>query len=176
MEPVLEGFADHLQPVTSFASQIRSVIEADKRVGPSMLRQILLGTGVSVCNIAIHALVMAAVVRVAQVTSSKKPGHPWLRLIIVMVATVSVLMGAHSSEVMVWSLCYALVDAAPAGANLVYFAFVNYTTLGYGDITPVDSWRLLGPMTAMNGVLMFGWSTAVIFEVLRRTITEASSA
>jgi hypothetical protein len=31
-------------------------------------------------------------------------------------------------------------------------------------------WRLLGPMTAMNGVLLFGWSTAVIFQVLRRTL------
>jgi hypothetical protein len=46
---------------------------------------------------------------------------------------------------------------------------VNYTTLGYGDVTPGERWRLLGPITAMNGVLMFGWSTAVIFEVLRRT-------
>jgi hypothetical protein len=67
------------------------------------------------------------------------------------------------------SLAYAIVGAAPAGADPVYFAFVNYTTLGYGDVTPVERWRLLGPMTAMNGVLLFGWSTAVIFEVLRRT-------
>jgi hypothetical protein len=50
----------------------------------------------------------------------------------------------------------------------VYFAFVNYTTLGYGDVIPVPAWQLLGPMTAMNGVLLFGWSTAVIFEVLRK--------
>ena len=141
-----------------------------------MLRQILVGAGTSVCNIAIHAVIMAAVVRVAQVTSSKPVQHPWLLLIIVMVATVSVLMGAHSVEVMVWSLCYALTGAAPAGTDLVYFAFVNYTTLGYGDITPVEPWRLLGPMTAMNGVLLFGWSTAVIFEVLRRTMARTPSA
>jgi hypothetical protein len=38
----------------------------------------------------------------------------------------------------------------------------------------VERWRLLGPMTAMNGVLMFGWSTAVIFEVLRRTLIHGS--
>jgi hypothetical protein len=87
----------------------------------------------------------------------------------VMIAAVSVLMVAHVGEVLVWSLAYAIVDAASAGTDLVYFAFVNYTTLGYGDITPVERWRLLGPMTAMNGVLLFGWSTAVIFEVLRRT-------
>jgi hypothetical protein len=67
-------------------------------------------------------------------------------------------------------LAYSIVDAAPAGADLVYFAFVNYTTLGYGDVVPVERWRLLGPMTAMNGVLLFGWSTTVIFEVLRKTL------
>ena len=87
-----------------------------------------------------------------------------------MIATVTVLMIAHLAEVLVWSLIYAAVDVAPEGADLVYFAFVNYTTLGYGDVTPVKRWSLLGPMTAMNGVLLFGWSTAVIFEVLRMTL------
>ena len=37
-------------------------------------------------------------------------------------------------------------------------------------MTPVERWHLLGPMAAMNGVLLFGWSTAVIFEVLRMTL------
>jgi hypothetical protein len=87
-----------------------------------------------------------------------------------MIATVTVLMIAHLAEVLVWSLIYVMTDAAPEGADLIYFAFVNYTTLGYGDVTPVERWHLLGPMTAMNGVLLFGWSTAVIFEVLRMTL------
>jgi hypothetical protein len=65
---------------------------------------------------------------------------------------------------------YATVGAAPADSDLLYFAFVNYTTLGYGDITPVQAWRLIGPMTAMNGILMFGWSTAVLFEVLYKAL------
>jgi len=60
--------------------------------------------------------------------------------------------------------------ALPAGTNLVYFAFVNYATLGYGDVVPVEGWRLLGPITAMNGALLFGWSTAVIFQVLHKTM------
>jgi hypothetical protein len=113
------------------------------------------------------------VVGLAQSLGTKKVWHPWLRLTAVMIATDSVLMAAHVAEVLVWALTYAVADAAPAGADLVYFAFVNYTTLGYGDITPVSRWLLLGPMTAMNGILMFGWSTAVIFEVLRRTMQGA---
>ena len=87
-----------------------------------------------------------------------------------MVVTVSVLSAAHVLEVMVWALVYAIVGVAPAGTDVMYFAFVNYTTLGYGDITPVERWRLLGPLAAMNGILLFGWSTAVIFEVLRKTL------
>jgi hypothetical protein len=31
-------------------------------------------------------------------------------------------------------------------------------------------YRLLSPLTAMNGMLLYGWSTAVIFAVLRRTL------
>jgi hypothetical protein len=135
-----------------------------------MLRQILLGTAVSACNVVIHALVMLAIVRVVLRVEARPSAYQWLHLPTVMIATVMVLMTAHICEVLVWSLCYAIVDAAPAGANRVYFAFVNYTTLGYGDIVPAPRWQLLGPMTAMNGVLLFGWSTAVIFEILRRTV------
>jgi ion channel len=135
-----------------------------------MLRQLLVSFGVSVCNIAIHAIVMAAVLWVARVASERATSNPTLRLIAVMTATVSVLMAAHIAEVLVWSFAYEIVGVAPPGTDQIYFAFVNYTTLGYGDVTPTERWRWLGPMTAMNGVLLFGWSTAVIFAVLRNTV------
>jgi len=135
-----------------------------------MLRQIVFGSAVSLGNIAIHALAMALVIRAARAAAAKRQSRPTLRLIAVMMATVSVLMAAHVCEIAVWSLAYAIVAAAPEHADRFYFAFVNFTTLGYGDIVPVPRWRLLGPMTAMNGVLLFGWSTAVIFHVLTLTL------
>jgi len=135
-----------------------------------MLRQLLVSIAVSGCNIAIHAIVMAAVLWVARLADERATSRPSLRLIAVMIATVSVLMAAHIAEVAVWSLAYRVVGAAPPGTAFFYFAFVNYTTLGYGDVTPIERWQLLGPMTAMNGVLLFGWSTAVIFTVLRKTM------
>ena len=141
-----------------------------------MLRQLIVGGAVSVCNIAIHALVMALTVPIARSMGARKGPHPSLVLIGVMSATVSVLMVAHAVEVMVWALAYGMVDIVPPGTNLVYFAFVNYTTLGYGDALPAARWQLLGPITAMNGVLLFGWSTAVIFEVLRKTMELSVSA
>lgn len=135
-----------------------------------MTLQFLLGFVVSVINIMIHALVTVGAVGIARSAVLWHRDRPKLHLMAVMVGVAATLMVAHTLEVFVWVLAYSLVDAAPADADLLYFAFVNYTTLGYGDITPVQAWRLTGPMTAMNGILMFGWSTAVLFEVLRKTL------
>ena len=135
-----------------------------------MLAQFLVGGAVSACNIAIHAFVMTVVVRSAVATSKRHRRWPAWGLAAVMIVTVLVLMAAHTAEVMVWAMAYRIVGATAAGTNLVYFAFVNYTTLGYGDVVPVAQWQLLGPTAAMNGILLFGWSTAVIFEVLRKAV------
>jgi hypothetical protein len=140
-----------------------------------MLRQMLVSIAVSIGNIAIHAVVMAAVLSAARVASERTTSRQSFRLIAVMSATVSILMAAHIAEVIVWSFAYAIVGVAPSGTDLIYFAFVNYTTLGYGDVTPLQRWHLLGPMTAMNGVLLFGWSTAVIFAVLRKTMVTSGT-
>jgi hypothetical protein len=144
--------------------------------GDDMLRQFMVGGAVCVVNIAIHALVMTMVVYVARREGARRRAHSSLFLIAVMIPTVSILMVTHALEVIVWSFAYMLVGAAPANSDLVDFAFVNYTTLGYGDVVPSPRWRLLGPLTAMNGVLLFGWSTAVIFEVLRRALARAAGA
>ena len=140
-----------------------------------MLRQFLFGGFISLINIAIHSMVMATVVGIAQRTSKTKLPYPPLFLAVVMVPIVAVLMTTHTTEVMVWASAYALVDAMPKNVQLVYFAFVNYATLGYGDMVPVDRWKLLGPLTAMNGALLLGWSTAIIFEVVRQTMDRGPS-
>jgi hypothetical protein len=132
--------------------------------------QFLVGGGVSVINIMIHALITLVAIGIARRAGLQHTLRPRLHLMTLMVVTALVLIIAHTAEIIIWSLAYAAVDAAPSGSDLLDFAFVNYTTLGYGDVTPLKEWRLLGPMTAMNGILMFGWSTALLFEVLRKTI------
>jgi len=135
-----------------------------------MALQFLVGSIVSVINIMIHAVVTIGAIGIARSAGLRHTVRPKLHLMAVMVLTAATLMVAHTLEVLIWALAYLIVGAAPAGSDLLYFTFVNYTTLGYGDITPVEAWRLTGPMTAMNGILLFGWSTAVLFEVLRKTL------
>ena len=55
----------------------------------------------------------------------------------------------------------------PPATTPFEFAFENYTALGYGEPTPPEGKRLIGPITSLNGLLLIGWSVAIIFEVMR---------
>ena len=82
-----------------------------------MIIQLLVGGLVSVINIMIHALATVSAISVARAAIRRPGARPQLRLMSVMVATVLVLMLAHTIEIVVWSLCYALVGAAPKAAT-----------------------------------------------------------
>lgn len=135
-----------------------------------MAIQFFVGSIVTAIAIMIHALVTVGAIDIARKAGLRHTVRPNFHLMAVMVEVAAALVIAHTLEVLAWASAYAIVGAAPEGSDLLYFAFVNYTTLGYGDITPVQTWRLIGPMTAMSGVLLFGWSAAVLFEVLRKTL------
>ncbi|HEU0017393.1 MAG TPA: potassium channel family protein [Methyloceanibacter sp.] len=136
-----------------------------------MVDQILAGGATSLVNLVIHALVMGVLIKLLLKLSDRATGaSPFLAYPVIIVATGSVLFAAHFAEVLLWAYTYAAVGAAPPGTDLVYFAFGNYTTLGYGDVLPLEHWRVLAPMTALNGIMLIGWSTALIFAILRRAV------
>ena len=89
-----------------------------------------------------------------------------------LMSTGNVLLVMHLLEALAWAVTFWLL---PAHANLktfeeaVYFSTVTFTTLGYGDITLSPPWRLLSGIEAMNGILLAGWSTALLFSVVQRS-------
>jgi hypothetical protein len=66
-------------------------------------------------------------------------------------------------EVWLWAMLYLGLGAISPLEKAVYFSTVTFTTLGFGDITLGQEWRLLSSFEAANGLLMFGWSTALVF-------------
>ena len=136
-----------------------------------MLRQFFIGVAISSLNIGLHALGTIMLDRTVQrYWGEELQEHPMLERYLLMIGVGTALMVAHLIEVLVWALFYDLLGVSPPGTNAVYFALANYTTLGHGEAVPPHDWTLLGPITAANGLLLFGWSTAVIFEVVRTTI------
>jgi len=143
----------------------------------SMLDQVIVGGSTSLANLIIHAVLVGAIVATVRRLRMEGGSFPsFLRYTLVIVATGTLLVAGHFSEVVLWAYTYYWVGATPPNTDLVYFAFGNYTTLGYGDVVPVPNWHLLGPMTALNGVMLIGWSTALIFEILRRSGPSAQAS
>jgi voltage-gated potassium channel len=87
--------------------------------------------------------------------------------------TAVFLLMLHLAEVIVWALAYLLVlpeSQLDSFDKAVYFSVVTFTTLGYGDITLIDSeWRVLSGMEALNGILLVGWTTAFLFVIFQRS-------
>jgi len=71
-------------------------------------------------------------------------------------------------EVALWAELFLICGEFQQFGIAFYHSAVNYTTLGYGDIIMTPSWKLLGPLEAADGALMFGVSTAMIFAVIVR--------
>jgi hypothetical protein len=137
----------------------------------SMLDQVAVGSGASLVNLVVHAILVgaiAATLRDLADTDTSFPG--FVQYTLVIVATGTLLVIGHFGECVIWAYTYKWVGAVPENTDLIYFAFGNYTTLGYGDVVPVPEWHLLGPMIALNGVMLIGWSTALVYDMLHRSV------
>lgn len=92
--------------------------------------------------------------------------------LIVLTVTVIVAIGLHTLQILVWAVSYLIL--LPEGGlqtleEALYFSFITFTSLGYGDITLDVGWRLLSGIEALSGILLLGWTTALIFAVVQRT-------
>ena len=133
-----------------------------------MLYQLLNGGLVSLINFGIHAVMTGLIVVVTRhIAGATDDLHVFTRLTALLPITVIVLMAAHVIEIAVWAGYYGWVGIETDKAGPFEFAFENYTALGYGDAVPGQGHRLIGPITSLNGLLLIGWSVAIIFEVMK---------
>ena len=128
-----------------------------------MLRTILFGAALIFATTFIHAGFTAAILgslRAMNVESWVDKSH-WSRSS-VLSALVLMLFLASVVEAALWASVYVYAGVIEGFEQAMYFSVVTYTTLGYGDITLESYWRLLGSFQAANGIIIFGWSTAII--------------
>ncbi|MCH1492410.1 MAG: potassium channel family protein [Luminiphilus sp.] len=72
-------------------------------------------------------------------------------------------------QVAIWAFLFIFLGEFGDFQTAYYHSLVNFSTLGYGDIVMSERWRALGPLQAINGVLMIGVSTASITSVVQDT-------
>jgi hypothetical protein len=117
------------------------------------------------------ALVFAAQV-VERITEHQvapsRASTKFLQLSILMI----VLMLGNIVQIVIWALLYRGLGALDDLETAVYFSGVTFTTLGYGDVVLKGRIRLLAPLQAANGVMMFGITTAAFISVVERALVQ----
>ena len=121
---------------------------------------------VSVC-VVIHGFGMVLGLRWLSHTRARHGHHFGLwESFWILVRVVYGLLVLHLLQIVVWATCYLWFDCFHDFETAFYYSATSYSTVGYGDVIPPGNWRILGSVEAVTGVLMFGWSTGVLFSVV----------
>ena len=132
-----------------------------------MTLQIILGSVMVIFTTIIQSAFTVAGVRGLRRRVSKEFTKSLWRSTLMLALFVLWLFLATILEVSTWAVLYLALDAVRTLEEAAYFSMETFTTLGYGDITLDKDWRLLSSFEAANGLLMFGWSTALIFAAVQ---------
>src|SRR5262245_43071271 len=134
-----------------------------------MIIPLLFAFGLICATVLIHALgTWKTLSYLARVWSKKKSNQEFLAIEHLVLLVVCLLLMLHFIEAGVWAGFYRVSGVIPEFETALYFSITSYTTVGYGDVVLMPPWRLLGPIEAAVGILMFGWSTAIIVAIITR--------
>lgn len=135
-----------------------------------VLGSILLG----LCSL-IQILVLISLVRFLRAHADHfnglRTGLRWTTLLVLSFATV---VFAHTIQVWIWAFSFVLLGALPHIHEAIYFSLVTYTTVGYGDVTVGEEFRIFGAMASVTGLLNFGLSTAFLVGLFTKMLEEGS--
>jgi len=139
--------------------------------GVAILMPLTVGAGAVVCTIIIHGLVLSTAVHFfrREKRLARAGASFWLDVAIVGLV-MFLALAAHLAEIAVWAVLFMVCGEFSDFGTAYYHSAVNYTTLGYGDLIMTPRWRVLGPLEAANGMLMFGVTTALVFAVIQRLL------
>jgi hypothetical protein len=137
-----------------------------------MLKQIAVGLGIVVTTTIVQATFMVVAEKYLE-RRAKKPGLPkhYLTKALMVSLLTAWLFVSVVSQAFIWAQLYLwhpFIEALPNIETALYFSMVTYTSVGYGDIVLKGSWRLLASIQGANGVIMFGWTTALIMSYIQR--------
>ncbi|MDX8339047.1 potassium channel family protein [Draconibacterium sp. IB214405] len=135
-----------------------------------MINQILIGSVIIVIVSLIHLWATKISIHIIRRSKSgpaiigRIRNFIWLDSIVLLLILTSLL------ESIIWAVCYVKLAAFEHFEEAVYFSIVTFTTLGYGDITLDVNWRILASLEAASGIIVFGWSTAIVMGAIQNII------
>jgi hypothetical protein len=136
-----------------------------------MLMPLLVGTGVLLGSLLLYGVATDLIMHlIVHLIRGGYSGLGFCKNVAVMMTVTLITAAAHLGAITLWAAALLMCGEISTFDKACYLSAQNYTALGYGDVVLSEQWRLLGPLEAINGLLLFGVSTALMFAVLNRLI------
>jgi hypothetical protein len=74
----------------------------------------------------------------------------------------------HAVEAGIWAAAYRLLGALPDGKSAILYSLSAITTYGHSEIFLTERWRLMGALEALNGIILIGLTTALMYGLIQR--------
>jgi hypothetical protein len=146
---------------------IAQVVQAFAALHFQYAKQILAALPPMIVTVILHGLGM----RLAAVCYQRfglRPGHRKKSgpHVVLLISIVAIMLVTHYLEVIVWAIVYFQAQMLPDIQTAMFFSINSYTTLGASNLTLPGQWKGLDGFEAITGMLMFGWSTAVLAAIV----------
>ena len=96
-------------------------------------------------------------------------------MIVLMLIMVLLIIG-NLAQISIWAYVFLMLDEFNQFSEAFYHSAVNFATLGYGDFVMSDKHKLLGPLEAVNGILMVGVTTATLMATFKDSMIKTMKA
>lgn len=137
-----------------------------------MFKILIIGFAIIAINVVIQSVASLIWVR-KTVATIEKWGEKLTnsRISTLLIISFLFLTLLHTLHSLIWAYCLYLIPTIHADfANfhdIFYYSIVTFTTLGYGDMTVSSEWKILSGIEAINGIMLIGWSTALMYSLIQ---------
>jgi hypothetical protein len=128
------------------------------------------GLPLLILTVVLHVSVFVLMVRtlVRKTHSGQTRLHRRRRFILGIAMIALGAAALHSFEAGVWATLYLWLGALPDGVTAMLYSLSAITSYGHAGVFLEDRWRLLGAIEAMNGLILFGLTTAFLFSAIEK--------
>ncbi len=132
-----------------------------------MLLNLILGLTTMVACLLLQSLLLLVVLRYYVREKNQITQTSFWSNLRILKSIMLLLVVGNLGQAGIWAFLFLTLGEFQLFSDAFYHSVVNFATLGYGDIVMSEQHRLLGPLEAINGVLMIGVSTAALMAVFQ---------
>jgi hypothetical protein len=124
---------------------------------------IVLTVVIHVCGL---ALIGESVVKVLAESADRR--RFIFKFAVVMAITSLLATILHGIEGAIWAAAYSFLGALPDARTAMLYSISAMTSYGHAALYLKDRWQMMGALEALNGMLLFGLTTAFLFAMIQR--------